>query len=499
MADTAAVHAAPDARARRSRAAVATVGVGLALASAAWIVPADWPTYAVFFAFAFAFSFVWSDSDAPTSVAHMATATAFVYIAGFPILFFELAARLLAYPLIFLAARLQVIALPRPLRPIAGQGGAGAALDLAAMLGLATIGLGVRAGVVVLAQAGGVASFIVIIALAEISAYAVMAALSAWLPMPTRDYLVAAPRRLPAEDERVDVIFGALGIVPGRALLIWYGWLVHGLIGAAAWSLTSLAPHAVMQLLSRRRQMLDQQRVALEHANAALARKHDEMEAFTHAVAHDLKAPMLGITWKVTSVLDAYGEALPQAVRDDVQDVLRRATTTHRMVVDLLRMVEIVSAPEDVGTVDLAAVTADALDVLRPYIDARGIRVDVAVPLPAVPGQAAKLRHVVANLIENAVHFVPRDTGRVRVGARADGGSVVLTVRDNGVGIPAQYHRDIFEMFRRVPNGSGDHARSGMGLAIVKRIVETHGGEVWVESAPGAGSAFSVRLPGLLA
>src|SRR2546427_12138585 len=87
------------------RASVAAAGVALALASAAWIVPAAWPTYAVFFVFAFAFSFVWLDSDAPTSVAHMATATAFVYIAGFPVLVLELLARLVAYPLTFLAAR----------------------------------------------------------------------------------------------------------------------------------------------------------------------------------------------------------------------------------------------------------------------------------------------------------------------------------------------------------------------------------------------------------
>jgi hypothetical protein len=80
------------------RASVAAARVGLALASAAWIEPAAWPTYAVFLAFAFAYSFVWLDSDAPTSVAYMATATAFVYIAGFPVLFLELLARSVAYP-----------------------------------------------------------------------------------------------------------------------------------------------------------------------------------------------------------------------------------------------------------------------------------------------------------------------------------------------------------------------------------------------------------------
>ena len=76
-----------------------------------------------------------------------------------------------------------------------------------------------------------------------------------------------------------------------------------------------------------------------------------------------------------------------------------------------------------------------------------------------------------------------------------DGTTIVLAVRDSGVGIPPQYHRAIFEMFRRVPDGAGERVGSGMGLAIVKRIVETHGGEVWVESQPGEGSVFRVRLP----
>jgi len=121
------------------------------------------------------------------------------------------------------------------------------------------------------------------------------------------------------------------------------------------------------------------------------------------------------------------------------------------------------------------------------------VRVDVTPRLPVISGQATKLRHVVANLIGNAIRFVPSGTGAIGVSATREGASVVLSVRDNGVGIPAEYHDAIFEMFRRVPDG--DEAGSGMGLAIVKRIVEAHGGQVWVESTPGAGSVFRVRLP----
>jgi signal transduction histidine kinase len=477
------------------RASIAAAGVALALVSAAWIEPAEWRTYAVFFGFAFAFSFVWLDSDAPTSVAHMATATAFVYIAGFPVLFLELVARLAAYPIIFALARSGVIALPRPLRPLASDDRSvarSARLDLASMLGLATIGSAVRVGVVALALAAGVESLIAMIWLGEPVAYAVMGGLSAGLSLPTAQYLVAAPHRLPVEDERVDVIFAAVLIVPFFVLLIAYGWLEHGLVGAAAWSLMSLAPHWLVQLLVQRRHLLDDRRAALERANEELARKQAEMEHFAYTIAHDLKAPLTSIVMTAAGVLD---DELAEPARSDVTRIAQLAGETERMIAGLLDMVRIVSEPEPVGTVDLGAVTSEVLELLRPHVAARSVEVSVTTPLPSIPGQATKLRHVVGNLVGNAIRFVPAGTGRIDVSATREGSSVVLAVGDNGVGIPAEYQHAIFEMFRRVPDGDGEHAGSGMGLAIVKRIVETHGGQVWVESKPAEGSVFRVRLP----
>lgn len=234
---------------------------------------------------------------------------------------------------------------------------------------------------------------------------------------------------------------------------------------------------------------------ARERAGDALARKQAEIEEFTSTVAHDLKAPLSAITMTADCLLEANGDALPDPVRRDVAQILRLAGETETMIGDLLRMVRIVSEPEPVGPVDLGAITAQAVDVLRPHLAARRVQVDVTTPLPAIPGQATKLRHVMANLIGNALRFVPPGTGAIGVRATREGRSVVLAVRDNGVGIPPEYHDAIFELFRRVPEGNGSEGGSGIGLAIVKRIVETHGGEVWVDSVPGEGSVFSVRLP----
>lgn len=486
----------PSPRANAARKAVASAGLLLSVASAAWIDPANWPTYAVFLALAFAFSFVWLDSEAPASVPHMATATAFLYIAGPSILFLELMARLAAYPLLFAAASGGLIELPRALRPLAQADPVAARqarLDFASMLGVATIGSVVRLGVVWAAT--GIESLIAIIAMGEPAAYAVMGALSWLLPLPTGVYLTVAPQRLPAEDARIDVIVSALAIVPFLVLMIVYGWLEHGLLGAAAWSLTTLPPHWLMQLLAKRRHLLDAQHLVLTQATASLARKQQELEDFTYTVAHDLKAPLSAITMTADLLLDAHGGALPEAARRDVAEIMRRAGETENMIVELLRMVRVVTEPEPVEVVDLSVITARAVDMLRPHIAARDVRVEVGDALPCVLGQATKLGHVMSNLIGNALRFVPAGSGVVQVNARRDGPSVTIAVRDNGAGIPREYHEAIFEVFRRVPDNGDSAPGSGMGLAIVRRIVDAHGGNVTVQSAPGEGSVISVWLP----
>ncbi len=208
-----------------------------------------------------------------------------------------------------------------------------------------------------------------------------------------------------------------------------------------------------------------------------------------------MRVPVSSMNVVTSLVLTRDGRELPDATRTDLRSLIGLARQMDTMIGELLRMVRIVREPEPVGMVDLGAITAEAVAALEPQIAARRVRVDVVMPLPSVAGQATKLRHVIGNLVGNAIRFVAPGTGTVVVSATREDGGVVLSVRDNGIGIPAEYHRTIFEMFGRVPDGNGDGAGSGMGLAIVKRIVGGHGGEVSVQSTPGGGSEFRVRLP----
>jgi signal transduction histidine kinase len=231
----------------------------------------------------------------------------------------------------------------------------------------------------------------------------------------------------------------------------------------------------------------------------ALEDKQDELKSFVYTVTHDLKSPLSAILLIADLLQQREGAALPAESREDLERIVRLASGTEDMIRDLLGLFRITSQPEAPGWVELGVLVARALETLRPQIAAKGVRVEVGA-LPRVWGQPRKLGHVVDNLLGNAVKYVAAERGEITVSGGAENGSVRLAVRDNGIGIPPAYHRGIFEVFGRVPGQEQEVdgravGGTGIGLAIVRRIVEAHRGSVAVESAPGAGSCFTVRLP----
>src|SRR6058998_3377575 len=231
----------------------------------------------------------------------------------------------------------------------------------------------------------------------------------------------------------------------------------------------------------------------------ALEEKQDELKSFVYTVTHDLKSPLSAILLIADLLLQREGAGLAAEGREDLERIVRLAGGTEDMIRDLLELFRITSQPEAPAWVELGALVERALETLRPQIAAKGVRVEIG-PLPRVWGQGRKLGHVVSNLLGNAVKYVAAEQGEIAVLGGAENGSVSLSVRDNGIGIPPAYHRGIFELFGRVPGREQEVdgravGGTGVGLAIVKRIVEAHRGSVAVESAPGAGSCFTVRLP----
>jgi len=234
-----------------------------------------------------------------------------------------------------------------------------------------------------------------------------------------------------------------------------------------------------------------------ERLIAELEAKNTELERFTYAVSHDLKSPLITIQGFLGIVQESVAKGDLGQVKEDVARIRLAAEKMHVLLDDLLelsRVGRLVSPPEDVPLEELAR---EAVEVVAGRIAERGVQVEIASPLPVVFADRRRLLEVLQNLVDNAVKFIgPQAEPRVEIGARRDEEKteeIVCYVRDNGIGIDPRYHQKVFGLFGQLdPHSEG----AGVGLAMAKRIVETHGGRIWVESqGPGRGSTFCFTIP----
>jgi signal transduction histidine kinase len=215
-------------------------------------------------------------------------------------------------------------------------------------------------------------------------------------------------------------------------------------------------------------------------------RMEAELRSFADVVAHDLREPVTGIAHLI-ALLESRAEEPPS---EDVLRLLRASTERARELIDgVLAYARAGELRRE--RVALARVIAEVADDLRPALDAAGATLDVGA-LPEVDGDPRQLRRLLQNLVGNAVKFRGAEPPRVEVSALEDAEHWVITVRDNGVGVDPEHAGRIFAMFARL-NGGADG--TGIGLAVCRRVVEAHGGRIWVEPAAGGGSAFRFTLP----
>jgi signal transduction histidine kinase len=246
---------------------------------------------------------------------------------------------------------------------------------------------------------------------------------------------------------------------------------------------------AYVAALALRRQKVEQD---LHQREEQLKTKNAELERFTYTVSHDLKSPLITIGGFVGFLEQDVRSGNVERVRADVihiNDALTRMRLLLDELLELSRIGRVMNPPE---AVSFEAIAQEAVEAVRGRTAVRGIQVEIASGLPIVYGDRVRLVEVVQNLLDNACKFTseqPRP--RVEIGARQDGDETVFYVRDNGIGIAPQYHDKVFDLFEKLdPQSEG----TGIGLALVKRIVETHGGRIWIESEVGAGSTFYFTL-----
>jgi signal transduction histidine kinase len=242
---------------------------------------------------------------------------------------------------------------------------------------------------------------------------------------------------------------------------------------------------------------LSRERLALEEkVQARTTRLRDELFAFADAV----RSPVNAIGLHADLFLRRYAAGAPVDAHAGLDRIEAEASSCDARISAMLELLRVQGPAEPGRWVDLDAVAGGALAELRPRIDEKAVHMEVS-SLPRVWGQPAKLEILLTNLLDNAIKYVPRGTGRVLVdGGQVDGRTVWFSVRDNGVGIPRKYRDVVFELFRRVPASEQlvDGATvpgAGVGLTIVREIVEQHGGRIVLHSAAGEGTTVEVRLP----
>jgi len=221
--------------------------------------------------------------------------------------------------------------------------------------------------------------------------------------------------------------------------------------------------------------------------------RNAELERFTYTVSHDLKSPLITIRGFLGHIEQSAREGRLEAVRADMDRVFKSTAKMHQLLDDLLelsRIGRLAKAPEEIP---FEAIVRDALDLTHGRLTAAKVAVEVEAPLPVVRVDRDRLVEVVQNLIDNAAKFMgAQDNPRIVIGAKETPWGPAFFVRDNGEGIDPRYTERVFNLFDKLdPRSSG----TGVGLALVKRIVEVHGGRVWVESSgKGQGSTFLFTL-----
>ncbi|HYE06027.1 MAG TPA: PAS domain-containing protein [Planctomycetota bacterium] len=228
-----------------------------------------------------------------------------------------------------------------------------------------------------------------------------------------------------------------------------------------------------------------------------LRRSNAELEQFAYVSSHDLKEPLRMVTQYMDLLQRRYAATLPEQARKFVDQAMHGATRMQQLIEDLLNYSRAGRALDRMEPIDVAETVHEVCGILAVEIERSRAQIAIG-PLPRLAFERSKLAQLFQNLISNAIKFRAKDRApHVRVDAQRRDGFWEFGVADDGIGIDPANAQRIFDVFQRLHSRS-DYAGSGIGLAICKRIVEQHGGRIWVESVPGKGSRFRFTLPAAL-
>jgi PAS domain S-box-containing protein len=231
-----------------------------------------------------------------------------------------------------------------------------------------------------------------------------------------------------------------------------------------------------------------------DHLIMELEQRNMEMERFLYTVSHDLRSPLITMKGFLGYLAEDIARDNAQRIPSDMGYIKTAADQMEALLNDLLELSRVGRLQDKSDLLPLSIIVEKAVRLVAGAVADRGVNVTIAPDLPVVMGDPARLLEVFQNLLENAVKYMgDQPDPRIEIGAEADEQWVRCYVRDNGMGIDPAYHEKIFGLFDQLDPRFGG---TGIGLALVRRIVEAHGGEIHVESeGAGRGSTFVFTLP----
>jgi PAS domain S-box-containing protein len=233
---------------------------------------------------------------------------------------------------------------------------------------------------------------------------------------------------------------------------------------------------------------------ALEDSNEALRRANDDLSVFAYSASHDLQEPLRNLSLYSQMLQRTYRDRLDPRANEFIGHLTEGAARMSDLVKDLLSYLEVSSTPaHSARLVSVEAAISKALLTLQTALGSNEATV-VYDDLPAVAVDAVHLQQLFQNLISNAIKYRSAEVPQIRISAEEANGYWCFSVKDNGIGISPQYRNTVFRLFKRL-HGRSEYPGTGVGLAICQKIVERHGGRIWVESEPGKGSDFRFTLP----
>jgi signal transduction histidine kinase len=267
-----------------------------------------------------------------------------------------------------------------------------------------------------------------------------------------------------------------------------------------------LKPFKLTHVLSVISRALEVRRLRLENATmrareqayiSELEMANHDLESFTFSVSHDLRAPLRAIMGFCEIYLETYGEVVPVAGREILARVTSGAVRMDRLIEDLLRFCRSSRQPMEKRRVQLDHIVHAVLADLRQKYSDRPVELQIG-NLPDCEGDPSLLEQVFVNLLSNAFKFTHgRNPAVIEIDATEADGEMLIRVSDNGAGFNMQYIDKLFGVFQRL-HSSNEFEGTGVGLSIVKRIIQRHGGRIWAESQPDRGATFCFTLPSAL-